>query len=198
MMNAINQIGQDYYNRLPLNIAPTVCRSAIYTFGVSFLLYSLPSVIVPGAPIHIARPLLATTAATLACTIYALVTPLFDLAFNNNQVTVHHNLLKHIITVGITYSLTCFIPAFKTYWLTISALELIPLNYVSEIICHLMGEIDKSVNIFNNLIGAMFFGGVPYQRSQLEAEVRNFVTNLGINFQNGENVVYYMLPAPSV
>ncbi len=135
MFNVIKNGCQFYYDNIPVNTVPTICKSAIYAFSVNLILVNSlfrPYNAVTGQPhaLELARPVLSAAVCSLASLIHALITPIFHVAFGDNQVTLPREFMKNLITLGCTYQLTTSIAAFKTYWAALSIFELGSLNFI--------------------------------------------------------------------
>lgn len=205
LLNTIANGCQFYYDNIPVNTASTICKSTIYSFAVSFILINNSYIFYDLAtkqalPLDLARPFLSAAVAGLASTIHALITPIFNCAFGNNQVTYPKELIKYLVTIGLTYHLTASYTAFKTYWSMVSIFEMFSLNCLGSFFKMMLKVQYFMNNSMINPIKSYFYG--PLTPQQLHIQQINWVSHqqdietgldyLGLNPQNGENSVYFM------
>lgn len=121
VLATISQAFQNYYDELPMEIIPTIGKSAIFTFTVSAIFSSRNA---EGA-FDATRPLLKAGVAALASTIHALLTPLFNKVLGRNTtLEILDELVKSTICACTASALMCVgetgslqLSAFKLYYL---------------------------------------------------------------------------------
>lgn len=79
--DALTQPFRLYYNQLPENTGPSICKSALYSFTISLLAVNKFADFK-----SFRQPLLSAGIAAAAALVNALVTPLFNFIFGNNEV----------------------------------------------------------------------------------------------------------------
>lgn len=205
LLNTITNGCQFYYDNIPINTTSTICKSAIYSFTVSFILINHSYIIYDlttkqALPLELARPFLSATVAGLASTIHALITPIFNCAFGNNQVAYPKELIKYMVTIALTYHLTASYTAFKTYWAMINIFEMFSSNCLGSYF-KMMLKFQYFMNsmIFNP-IKSYFYGPLTplqlhiqqIQWLSYQQDIETALDYVGLNPQNGENSVYFM------
>lgn len=175
MLDAIKRGCQYYYDNIPANTMHTVCKSAIYSFTITFIMVNrlrFDAITKQALPLELTRAYVSAGVAVIASTIYALMTPVFTVAFGDNAIKAHREFIKYFVVAALTYHSTLSIAAFKTYWTAISALDLIPLNSLGAMINLLKDEfkwLDPQIDL---------------------TWLENIQNYLGLNPQPGENSAY--------
>ena len=99
VLGAIVNTCQEYYRQFPSDTVPKMCKSALYSFTITFVLVRNPQI---GDPFNVARPLLAASVASLASLIYALTNPIFNMIFGDKLLRLHREIIKQIVNVTLS------------------------------------------------------------------------------------------------
>lgn len=105
MIQTIKQTCQNYYNQIPAGSLRAVCRSGLFSFTASLILFNSD----PRA-VNLIRPALAGTTAAVASSIHALIIPLFNYICGNHQSQWYKELFLTcsslaLAHVGLNYAL---------------------------------------------------------------------------------------------
>ncbi len=117
-----------YYDALPQKTLETVAQSALFSFSATLFLTSTMN-----GKVDMTAPLINAAVASLASTIHALMTPLFDKIFNSSQLNWMHEFAKSSVVGFLASSIASYaltskvdLTAFKFFYL-ISANSLLTL-----------------------------------------------------------------------
>lgn len=125
VLEAIKQTFVNYYDELPENIAPTIAKSAFYTFTASLIIAGASS---KEKAFDMTKPLIYAGVAALASFIHALVTPLFNKIFGTRQRDAFHELTKSCIIALLTTALIDYATTSKINLLAFKMFYLISAN----------------------------------------------------------------------
>jgi len=126
MFNVIQQRCLSYYNEIPVDTFPTIAKSAIFSFMISITRGELKLTSIE----QYTRPLIAAGIAAVAALVHAILSPIFNTAFgNNNQITQYQEIMKSILVTGLTrvllgYATNQRVDVMKTNWGAISFLSI--------------------------------------------------------------------------
>ncbi len=140
MFDAIKRGCQYYCDNIPNNTIHTVCKSALYSFTITFIMANgsykqrVDLVTKEALPLELTRPYLAAAVAAIASTIHAFMTPFFHLACGDKEIKLHREIAKGMVVSALTYHLTASMAVFKAHWIAVSAFDMVPFNVIGSII----------------------------------------------------------------
>ncbi len=169
MFNDITQRMEAYYDEIPSNTFPTIAKAIVFSFTVT--LFSQGQVEGAGLDFY-ARPLIAAGIGAVATLIHALVTPIFNAAFeNNHQVILYQELVKTGIVVGLTRILACCVTGQRVDILATTKLSMLSTNLIKSLF-HLLPQ------MYSYIDPAVTF------------EARDILNSWGLDTPHGANSTY--------
>lgn len=171
MFNAITQRMQDYYDQIPCNTLSTIAKATTFSFAAALNCEGIDN---NKTSIDVyATPLLAAGVGALATLIHALMTPIFNAAFeNDHQVIVYQECIKSMVTIGLTRFLVSYATGQKVDLLANTVLALLSTNLMKSLF-HLVPQ-------------TLFWLGDPIAARS----VRNQLSSWGLDTPDGANTTY--------
>lgn len=169
-MNVVLQTVYQYYKQIPANICMTIGKSAFFSFTVTLCLERVSKEAVGGYT----RPLIAMGVAVMAACIHALLTPIFNVYFgNDDQVKLHQEFIKCMIEVSLIKSIVCYATADEMN-LQAQKISLISINFIKSLI-HTV----PSLVSWMDPLGA--------------SEIRDYLNDMGLDTPNGQNTTFIVV-----
>lgn len=130
MFDPVRQACQNYYDQIPSDTIPKIVKSALYTFTATLILSRAD---LANRTVDLARPLLAAGVAAFASLIYALTSPIFNMAFGDNHIVFHREFIKCLATVSLTSLIVHSLTTSKVNSLSIHLITGITINLLKSI-----------------------------------------------------------------
>lgn len=171
MFNTVQNHFHDYYTQLPLNTCPSIFRSALYSFSISFILGGVDS-----RAIQLTRPLMTAGVASTATLIHALTNPVFNYIFENRGVKWHQETIRFIIDITVTSLLASHVTTIKVQEL---AFEKTAFWFMSTHAARV------GVDLAVGLIGTL--------DERIATQARNWLGTWGFKFNIEDNPTYIVI-----
>lgn len=171
VFNTVHDHFHSYYAQLPVNTLPSVFRSALYSFSVSFILVGIDS-----KTIHLTRPLIAAGVSGTAALVHALTNPLFNYIFENHGIKWHQEAIRFIIDVTTTSLLINHVTTLKVQELVFQKTAF---WFMSTHVARL--GIDLTLS---------FIGAVDEEAA---TQTRNWLGTWGVKFDTEDNPTYLVV-----
>jgi hypothetical protein len=101
MLDFIQNGLSSYYEQLPVNTGPSICRSALYSFSIAVIILKMNS---PKA-VDFTRPLALSAVAATASLVHASTSPFFNYIFENRESGPTQEALHLIFTFTLIHTL---------------------------------------------------------------------------------------------
>ncbi len=168
MFNDVRQKCQNYYDHIPSDTLPKMVRSALYTFGIAFVINQKNF----GSPYNMAIPLAAAGMAAVASLIYALTTPIFNMVFGDNRILFHRELIKQLVNISFSSTILNYV--------TTGKVNLFSLNLLGGFSCNIILGLFEIAPTFVDWLGA------TAAANELREEYKYF----GIDAEPGSSSVF--------
>ncbi len=171
IFNTVQDRFHVYYAQLPANTLPSMFRSALYSFSISFIIGGIDS-----RTIQLTRPLITAGVAGLATLIHALTNPFFNYIFENQRIKWHQEAIRFIIDVTATSLLVRQAAAFKVQELIFQKAAF---WFMSTHVARL------GIDLTISCIGAL--------DEEAVTQARNWLGTWGIKFDTDDNPTYLVV-----